>query len=82
MTNILRDVQGYMEFWGWTNGGGTNSVKIEDGRVIASHGDAMWIEDVSKAADAIGRIADRVNPPGRSPGHGHGGDGRRSDGKD
>lgn len=61
MTNILRDVKSYMEFWGWTNGGGPGSVKLGLlNKILAHHGDAVWIEDVDKATKTIARLADRA----------------------
>ena len=44
----LDEVKSYMEFWGWKNGGNLGSVKMEDGRVVATHGDATWIADVPR----------------------------------
>lgn len=53
---ILHGVQKIMEDWGWTNGGGSNSVKIELGRgIIASHGDPTWIADIEKASTELSR---------------------------
>lgn len=72
---ILKEVKGYMEFWGWTNGGGPNSVKLdENGNAIAGHGGKVWIADVEKATAAIKSLANRVT--GR---RGGGGGGRRNE---
>lgn len=71
--NTLREVKSYMEFWGWTNGGGPNSVKLDDnGKIIAGHGGAVWIEDVDKATKTIARLADRAANEGRRGGGGGG----------
>lgn len=57
----LDDVKGYMEFWGWSNGGGPGSVKVGlKGEHLASHGDAHWVADVENACNTIKRIQDRV----------------------
>lgn len=62
--DTLREVKSYMEFWGWTNGGNPGSVKQDlQGKTIAVHGDATWIDDVQKACDTIQRIADRAAAP-------------------
>jgi hypothetical protein len=55
----LREVKSYMEFWGWTNGGGPNAVKLdEDRRIIAYHGDETWSKDVEEACKVIQRLAE------------------------
>lgn len=70
---ILREVKEYMEFWGWTNGGGPGAVKFGVmNKILAYHGDATWIADVEKASATIGRLADRVK------GRRGGGGGRRN----
>lgn len=59
--DTLREVKSYMEWWGWSNGGSPGSVKRDvDDKVVAQHGDAVWIADVDKACDTIKRIADRA----------------------
>jgi len=61
----LRDVKSFMEFWGWTNGGGLNSMKFnDDGRIVGYHGDATWIKDVEEACAMIGRLAERTRSKG------------------
>jgi len=56
---VLDDVKGYMEFWGWTNGGNPGSVKKDSrGRVIAIHGDPNWAADVENACATLKRIYD------------------------
>lgn len=68
--NVLREVKSYMEFWGWTDGGGPGSVKLDiDDHPIAKHGDRTWVADVETACDTIKRIADRLA-------HGESGDGK------
>lgn len=58
---ILREVKSYMEFWGWTNGGGPGAVKFGVmNKIIAHHGDAVWIKDVEEACAVINRLADMV----------------------
>lgn len=48
--SALRDVQGWMSFFGWTDGGGPGSVKMDACNVqVASHGDARWQQDVEYA---------------------------------
>jgi hypothetical protein len=60
----LRDVKGYMEFWGWTNGGGPSAIKFdESNNIIAHYGDAIWIKDVEEACAVIGRLADKARRP-------------------
>lgn len=45
--SALRDVQGWMIFYGWTDGGGPGSVKMDANNMqVASHGDARWQRDV------------------------------------
>lgn len=62
---ILREVKSYMEFWGWTNGGGPGAMKFDvDNKIIAHHGDATWIADVENACNTISRLADRANEEG------------------
>jgi len=56
----LDEVKSYMEFWGWKNGGNPGSVKMEDGRVVATHGDATWIADVESACATLKRLHDRA----------------------
>lgn len=59
--SALDDVKGYMEFWGWTNGGSPGSVKRDSrDQIIARHGDAIWAADVENACNTIKRIADRA----------------------
>lgn len=61
--NALREVKSYMEFWGWSDGGGPGSVKYGlKGEVLATHGDANWVRDVDSACNTIQRIAERVAP--------------------
>lgn len=59
--DTLREVKSYMQWWGWTNGGGPGSVKHDlEKRTIAYHGDAQWIADVEEACNTIKRLADRA----------------------
>lgn len=59
--SALDDVKGYMEFWGWTDGGNPGSVKKDEhGNVIARHGDRHWVADVDNACNTLKRIADRA----------------------
>lgn len=59
--DTLREVKSWMQFWGWTNGGNPGSVKKDvDGKTIAVHGDATWIDDVQEACDATQRQATRA----------------------
>lgn len=59
--NALADVKSYMEFWGWSNGGGPGSVKRDaDSKVIAQHGDAQWIADVDEACNTLDRLHARA----------------------
>jgi hypothetical protein len=54
--DCLRDVKSWMAFYGWTDGGSPGAVKRDaDGKEIAKHGDATWIEDVDKACAVIER---------------------------
>lgn len=60
--SALDDVKSYMEFWGWKNGGNPGSVKLDvDGKVIATHGDAIWIADVQSACSTLDRIHKRIS---------------------
>lgn len=46
----LRKVESWMRFYGWTNGGGAGSVKLDaDDKIIARHGDQTWWSDVNMA---------------------------------
>lgn len=46
----LSQVKSWMQFWGWTNGGGPGSVKHDaNGEVVARHGDGNWNYDINKA---------------------------------
>lgn len=75
--SAIKEVKGYMSFWGWTNQGGPGAMKFDaDNKIIAHHGDAMWVADVEKASATIARIADRVTS---HHGSGHGGGGRRGE---
>lgn len=66
--NALNDVKGYMEFWGWSDGGGPGSVKRDDGgRMIAKHGDAQWQTDVEMACATLMRLQDRILSAGQAP---------------
>ena len=59
--NALADVKGYMEFWGWTDGGGPGAVKLTtDGDIVARHGDAIWIANVEEACVILDRIHKRI----------------------
>lgn len=61
--SALNDVKGYMDFWGWSDGGNPGSKKTDEaGRVIAKHGDATWIADVQKACDTLGRLCKTAHP--------------------
>ncbi len=56
--SALKEVKSYMEFWGWTDGGGPGSTKLGlRGEVLARHGDANWVRDVENACNTIQRIA-------------------------
>jgi hypothetical protein len=60
--NALDEVKSYMEFWGWSNGGGPGSVKRDaDGMIIAEHGGAEWIKDVDEACAVLDRLHKRVS---------------------
>lgn len=55
---MLKEVQSWMEFYGWENGGRPGSAKRDaKGRQIASHGDETWNGDVSDAIVTIDRLA-------------------------
>lgn len=57
----LDDVKSYMEFWGWTDGGGPGSVKYDyERRVCARYGGAQWIADVERACETLKRLHDRI----------------------
>lgn len=59
--SALKEVKSYMEFWGWTDGGGPGSVKLGvKGETLAKHGDGNWARDVENACNTIQRIADRA----------------------
>jgi len=46
----LKNVESWMNWWGWTNNGGPGAVKLDtDHRTIARHGDAVWQEDIDRA---------------------------------
>lgn len=52
----LDDVKSWMTFFGWRDGGGPGSIKQDaDGRAIARHGDATWIEDVQTCIEKAER---------------------------
>lgn len=54
--DALRDVKSWMSFYGWTCDGGPGAVKLDtELKTIGRHGDALWIEDVDKAIDALDR---------------------------
>lgn len=58
---VLTEVNGYMEFWGWSIGGKPGATKIdESGNIIARHGDDVWIADMLKATDALKSISDQT----------------------
>jgi hypothetical protein len=58
--DTLKEVKSWMNWWGWTDGGAPGSVKKDaDGKVVAHHGDATWIDDVQEACDASQRQAAR-----------------------
>lgn len=58
--SALDEVKSYMEWYGWKNGGNPGSVKMVEGKVVATHGDATWIEDVDKACQTLQRLHDRA----------------------
>jgi hypothetical protein len=46
----LKNVQSWMNWWGWSDGGNPGSVKRDaEGNVTARHGDAQWQRDVEYA---------------------------------
>lgn len=62
--NALRDVKSYMEFWGWSNGGGPGSMKMDDdGVIVAKHGDAVWVANVEEACAILERLHAQINSP-------------------
>lgn len=55
---MLKEVQSWMGFYGWEDGGRPGSTKRDGkGRVVASHGDETWDGDVSDAIVTIERLA-------------------------
>jgi hypothetical protein len=71
----LREVKSWMSFWGWTNDGGPGAMKFDaDNKIIAYHGDAMWVADVEEASAKIDRLAAASRGKGRGRA---GGGGRR-----
>ena len=59
--SALDDVKSYMDFWGWTDGGGPGSVKYDDERrVIARYGEKQWRDDVERACAVIERLHKRI----------------------
>lgn len=74
----LRDVKSVMNSLGWTNNGGPGSVKLDSkGRMVASHGDKVWEEDVERATTAVARQKGLSPPSNRKP---FGGGGKRFEG--
>jgi hypothetical protein len=56
----LADVQKWMTFLGWSQGGAPGAVKTQyGGTVIARYGDADWIKDVEEACAKSERQAVR-----------------------
>jgi hypothetical protein len=54
----LDSVKSWMNFWGWSEGGGPGAVKRDiAGEAIAVHGDATWLKDVELASEKVERQA-------------------------
>lgn len=59
--SVLTDIQKWMTFFGWSNGGNPGSAKRDtEGNIIARHGDATWIADVEEACASAERAAARL----------------------
>ena len=55
---VLDEVQSWMNFMGWSDGGNPGSVKRGDtSQIIARHGDSVWIADVQEAIEKTERAA-------------------------
>jgi hypothetical protein len=64
MSTALDLVKSYMSLWGWSDAGNPGSVKRDaDNKIIARHGDAVWIADVQLACASLIRLADRSKAP-------------------
>jgi len=46
---ILKSVDGWMRYWGWSHIENGACKYDEDGRIIARHGDGVWNKDVTCA---------------------------------
>lgn len=58
MNQALKDVQSWMSFMGWTNGGQPGSIKTDAaGQQCAAHGDNTWVKDVEDACAKCQRAA-------------------------